>query len=94
MKKGIIIGLVALNLVLLWALAFTDKGTTANGQAMRGNVDYLVSTGKFNKDYDALYVIDLAKRRMCFFLLDPTTRKLSANGARKLRADFPANEPR
>jgi hypothetical protein len=89
MKRAILIGLVVLNLALLAALAFSGDGSKAYGQTIRGGHDYLVSTGRFEKDYDALYVVDLSKRRMCYFLLDRTTKKMTPYGARKFRFDFP-----
>jgi hypothetical protein len=92
MKRAIIVGLVALNLVLLAALATSGDGSKAYGQAVRGATDYLVTTGRYQKDYDALYVIDLGKRRMCFFLLDRTSKKMTPYGARKFKFDFPAEE--
>jgi hypothetical protein len=94
MKRAIIVGLVALNLVLLAALATGGDGSKAYGQAVRGTTDYLVATGHYQKDYDALYVIDLAKRRMCYFLLDKTTKKMTPHGARKFKFDFPTEEPK
>ena len=92
MKRAILIGLVALNLVLLAALAFSGDGSKAYGQTERGGQDYLVTTGKFSKDYDALYVIDLSRRRMCYFLMDQTDKKLVPYGARKFKFDFPSKE--
>jgi uncharacterized membrane protein len=92
MKRAVIVGLVALNVVLLVALAMAPDGSKAYGQTDRGAHDYLVTTGHFDHDYDALYVVDLAKRRMCYFLLDKTTKKMIPYGARKFRFDFPAEE--
>ena len=88
MKRAVIIGLVAVNLVLLTAVVFApDK--PAYGQAYHGATDYLVSTAHFERDYDAIYVVDLAKRKMVYFLFDRTAKKMIPYGLRKLAIDFP-----
>ena len=88
MKRAVIVGLLALNVVLLAGLLFApDK--PAYGQAVHGATDYLTTTAHFGRDYDALFVVDLAKRKMVYFLFDRTTKKMVPYGLRKLYIDFP-----
>jgi len=89
MKRAVIVGLVALNVLLLTALLFAPE-KPAYGQAYHGATDYLVTTAHFGRDYDALYVVDLAQRKMVYFLFDRTTKKMIPYGLRKLYIDFPA----
>jgi hypothetical protein len=95
MKRALILGLVGLNIVLLAALTLAPDPPKAYGQAVRHATDYLVVTGHYENDYDALYIIDLAKRKMCYFLFDRVQKQMIPYGMRKLRIDFPAvEEPR
>ena len=92
MKRAAILGLVGLNLALLTALLLASEEPKAYGQALRGATDYVVVTGHYDTDYDALYVIDQGKRKMCYFLFDRTQKKLISSGMRKLRIDFQHEE--
>jgi hypothetical protein len=92
MKRSLIIGLVVANVVLLAALTLTTDPPKAYGQAVRGSTDYLVTTGHFEHGYDAIYMIDLGKRKMCYFLFDRTNKRMQAYSMRKLRVDFPATD--
>jgi hypothetical protein len=95
MKRFLIIGLVVVNLVLLAALTLASDPPKAYGQSMRGATDYLVVTGRYESGYDALYVIDLAKRKMIYLLFDKTNKRMQAyTPARKLRVDFGSEEER
>lgn len=94
MKKAVILGLICANAVLLVALALQSEPPRAHAQAFRGAADYLAVTGKVARDYDALYVIDLAKRRMLTFTVDKTSKKMIPQGPRRFKADFPAPESR
>ena len=88
MKKAVILGLVGLNVALLTALLLTAEPPKAYGQAIRGATDYLVITGHYDTDYDAMYIIDQGRRKMCYFLFDRTQKRLIPYGMRKLRIDF------
>ena len=92
MKRAMIIGLVALNLFLLAALYYAQDEPKAYGQAVRGATDYLVATNHYERDYDAMYVIDVGRRKMCYFLFDRTNKRMMPYGPRKLRIDFPVVE--
>jgi hypothetical protein len=94
MKRALILGLVGLNIVLLAALTFAPDPPKAYGQAVRHATDYLVVTGHYENDYDALYIIDLAKRKMCYFLFDRVNKRMQPYALRRLRVDFgaPADE--
>jgi hypothetical protein len=88
MKRALIIGLVVVNVVLLAALLLATDPPKAYGQSYRGTHDYLVATGHFQRGFDAMYVIDLARRKMCYFLFDKTTKRMIPYAMRKLRTDF------
>jgi hypothetical protein len=88
MKRAVIIGLVVVNVVLLAALLLATDPPKAYGQAVHGATDYLVVTGHYERDYDAIYMIDLGRRKMCFFLFDRTTKRMTPYAIRKLRTDF------
>lgn len=94
MKRALIIALVVVNVGLLAALMLATDPPKAYGQAVRGATDYLVVTGHYERNYDAIYMIDLAKRKLCFFLVDKTTKKIQPYSLRRLRTDFgfPADE--
>src|ERR1035437_7025693 len=92
MKRSLIIALVVANVVLLAALPLTTDPPKAYGQAVRGATDYLITTGHFERGYDAIYMIDLQKRKMCYFLFDRTNKRMQAYAMRKLRNDFPNPE--
>ena len=86
MKRTIIVGLVALNLVLLGVLLFGVSTPKANAQVFGS--DYLLVTGRISDNYDAVYVIDLSSRRMLAFRMDRTTQKLKAYRGIELLAEF------
>ncbi|HUT57864.1 MAG TPA: hypothetical protein VNA25_08445 [Phycisphaerae bacterium] len=88
MKKAMIVTLVCINVTLLGALVFVSEVPQARAQALRGATDYLMVTARIDSDTDALYVIDLAKRRMAGFLMDKTKKRMVAFGARRLKVDF------
>ena len=87
MKKTIVIALVCVNVALL-AWLVTMAMPTAEAQAYRGGNNYVMVTGQMDANYDAVFVLDLTKRRMAAFRLDQTTKKLVAFGARDLSKDF------
>lgn len=88
MKRALIIGLVVVNVVLLAALLLATDPPKAYGQSVHGATDYMVVTGHYDPEYDAAFVIDLGRRKMCFFLFDKTTKRMIPYAMRKLRTDF------
>jgi hypothetical protein len=97
MKQFIIAALVCLNAALLLALVFGAGTQKAYGQVIGAN--YLLMTGHVNEDNDAVYVLDLASRRLAAWRWDKTAKRLApiaAGGGRELLQDFNrvTNRPR
>ena len=91
MKRILIVSLVCINVVLLGALLFEAAAPRADAQVIGGGTDYIVLTGHVGTDWDAVYVIDLASRRLAAWRLEKSRRpRLVAFGVRELTADFPA----
>ncbi len=89
MKKALIVALVCVNLTLLMALLFGPTTPKAHGQAFRGAADYLMITGKLaTVKSDAVYVVDLAQRRLLAWKFDRTRKRLIPYQGRDLRNDF------
>ena len=88
MKRVLIVTLVCVNLGLLATLMLGTATPKASAQAFRGGTDYLLMTGAIRSDYDAVYVIDLGKRRLLAWKLDRTKKSLVPNRGRDLRNDF------
>jgi hypothetical protein len=86
MKKVAVITLVCAN-VLLLALVLTRTMPRAFGQTMRGGSNYLLLTGQLEADYDAVYVVDMASRRLAAWKLDRGTKKLTPFQGRNLAND-------
>jgi len=87
MKKTIITVMLCVNVALLAALILTASERPAYGQ-VRG-ADYLVVTGEVGTNYDGIYVLDLATRRMAGLVVDKTTRRFGPiGGGRDLTRDF------
>ena len=89
-KRSIITALVGLNLLLLAALVFSTYSPPAAFAQRRGAAaDYVAVTCRADKDYDALYIIDLTERNLHCFVpnRDRSGRTLYA-GRRNLVADF------
>ena len=81
--------LVCLNAALVVALVFGTTSQTAHAQVVGAN--YLVTTGQINADNDAVWVLDLASRRLAALRFDKTKKRLVAigpTGGRDLRRDF------
>ena len=93
MKKTLIAALVCVNVALVVALILGPGTPRAEAQPFRGAVDYLMITGQISDGYDALYVIDLAKRRMLAWKLDRTRKVLVPYRGRELRNDFARRGP-
>ena len=90
MKKMLIIALVCVNIVLLLALVFgTANIPQANAQPRRGGgTDYLMITGDIGSDYEAVYIIDLAQRRLRGVKFDRSRKRLVPMQGRELESDF------
>jgi hypothetical protein len=90
MKRKLIIVLTGINVCLLaWVLY--QAVPQANAQAYRGAADYLSTSAKYGKNTEAIYVLDLANRRMAGWRMDvnrkPAPRMTSLRG-RNLVRDF------
>ncbi len=94
MKKATIVALACVNVVLLAALVLGAMQTPAYGQVVGGGRNYMMITGHISDDYDALYVIDLARRRMIGLKFDRTDKELVGIRGRELREDFNRREQR
>lgn len=88
MKKLAVIMLVCVN-VLLLAMILVAALPQAQAQSIRGANNYLLMTGQIEKDYDVIYVMDLASRRLVAWQFNRTDRKLIRfRGGRNLAKDF------
>jgi hypothetical protein len=93
MKKALIVTLVCVNAGLLAALLL---GTAQPAQAQAyGGADYLVVTAQIAVDWDAVWVLDMAKRRLRAFGFNKQSNRLVPfGGGRDLARDFtPQNRP-
>ena len=88
MKKLLITLLVCLNLGLLAAIV-TTSSPQAGAQGYPPT-DYVVVTGAIDERYDALYIIDAAKRRLVGWRFDWKSKRLLIMDTRNLRTDFPS----
>ena len=91
MKKALIVVMVCVNL-LLAALLLGVTLPRAEAQTVRGASNYLVVTGKYDKDrvqYDAVYVVDLVTRKLLGMRFDKRAKRMVPLGrARELGRDF------
>ena len=88
MKKTLIVILVCVNLALLLGLVFSPTARKAEAQVFRGGTDYLMITGHINRDWDAVYVIDLARRQLLGWRFDKGRKRLLPIRGRRLKDDF------
>jgi hypothetical protein len=91
MKRVLLAALIALNVALLASLLHVNS-PTAHAQVARGATDYLAVTAR-NSDHgsDALYLLNLGKRKIVCWVPDDVTGKLiPQNGGRwaDLKRDF------
>lgn len=88
MKKAILVALVCLNAALAAVLVF-QAAAPAHAQVIGGGSNYVVVTGPIGTNTDALYVLDLASRRLRGFYFDRNAKKLvpTADG-RDMKRDF------
>ncbi len=93
-KAVVIAILLVVNLGLLTAvvLSVLDDGQawagTAQAQALPGSSKYLMVTGRFKQNEQALYVVNLEKRLLAVFTFSQREKRLSYNGRASLTADF------
>jgi len=91
MKKPAIVLMLCVNAVLLVALVAGTGVPKAYGQFVGAN--YLVVTGDVYSDYEAVYVLDLATRRVAAWRYQKRRKPfrlvpVSVGGGRELLADF------
>jgi hypothetical protein len=97
MRKALIVALVGINVVLLLALVLGYAAPPAKAQVIGGGTDYLMVTGKsIGGNVDAVYIIDLGKRRLAAWKFDVTTKRLIeyTKATRDLKRDFKREESR
>lgn len=90
-KRSVIVLLVGLNLLLLATLIlFSYSPPAAMAQAAPLGQNYLMVAGQMQTGLDALYVIDLAHRRIHVFLpnRDQANRRIFYEGYRDLQKEF------
>ena len=88
MRKAIIVTLAAVNVALLLTLLLGGVAPRAEAQVLRGGNDYLMVTGNIGTSWEAVYIADLANRRLLALRYDKTTRRLAPLGNRRLADDF------
>ena len=92
MKQVIIVALVCLNASLLVALVFGTGTQAVDAQVIGGGTNYIMLTGDIREDYDALYIMDLGKRRLAALKFDKkgglARGRLVPLGTRELPRDF------
>ena len=89
-KRSVIAALVGLNLVLLATLVLRVYAPpTAFAQRRGAAYNFVAVTCRADKNYDALYMVDLAQRRLhCFVPNRDQTGRVVYAGVRDLGADF------
>ena len=88
--RNLLIGLlVCVNVGLVLTLLFAPGLSTAEAQVIGGGADYMVVTGKIGKNYDAIFVIDVAQQRLACWKFDRALRRFVTFGrGRELTRDF------
>jgi len=89
MKKTLIVALVCVNVVLLAALLVVNMDK-ASAQTLRGGNLYIMTTGKIEATFDAVFVVDMKSRRIGAWRFDRTAKRLVAYKGRDLETDFKA----
>lgn len=90
-KRAIIVLLVGANLLLLSVLILqTWRLPAAHAQAMPLGHNYVMVAGEVRDSVDALYIVDMARRRLHVFVpnRDQRNRRLFHVAARDLQRDF------
>lgn len=90
LKKVAIVALVCLNIGLCLALVYGAGASEASAQARPGyRNDYMVVTGRYGTNQDAIYVMDLAQRRLAAWRFDARNQRLVPFlPGRELNSDF------
>jgi hypothetical protein len=88
MKRLLLLGLIALNAVLLTVLIERAVVRRADAQVIGGGANYLVLTGEVGGDYDAVYILDLGTRQLAVFRYDKQNNNLVGVTKRDLLRDF------
>jgi len=99
MKQAVIAALVCFNAALLLALMFGPGTPRADAQVYRGGTDYIMVSGRIGTDSEALYIVDLAQRRLVGLRYDRQNKRMQRIRPRDLTNDFrretePAPVPR
>lgn len=91
-KRTVLAALVAVNLVLFTGLLLSVYSLPPAHAQRRGAAgDYVAVTCRADKDYDALYIVDLATRNLhCFVPNRQRTGQVAYGGMRNLERDFKA----
>ncbi|MEE9297150.1 MAG: hypothetical protein V3W34_19595 [Phycisphaerae bacterium] len=89
-KRSIIVALAGVNLLLLTALVLSSYSLpTAYAQRMGASSNFVAVTSQSDKDYDVLFLLDLAERRLhCFTPNRDRSGHVSYAGSRDLQRDF------
>ncbi|HWL94151.1 MAG TPA: hypothetical protein VNT79_11520 [Phycisphaerae bacterium] len=90
-KKALIVALLGLNLAMAATLILSSwDPPAAFAQAAPLGQNYAIVAGEIRDGVDALYVLDLANRRMHVFLpnRDQNNRRMFHAGYRDLQRDF------
>jgi len=90
MKKALIVTLLGLNIALLVALVLGANSPEAKAQVagVRKYTDYIMITGHMSTDVDAVYVVDMATKRLAAWKFDKTRKRLIRYRVRDLGRDF------
>ena len=92
MRKGLIAGLVCLNVALLVALLAGVAVPRADAQVVGAGTDYLLMTGHISSGYDAVWVVELKNGLLLAYKFDKGQKELVPYRGRALRADFRRQE--
>jgi hypothetical protein len=92
MKKMLIGALVAVNIALVLALAL-GEGNSAQAQSQRiSNPEYMAVPSKVAPNVDAIFVVDLSKRKIIAFEYDYASKRMNRYRSRDLKRDFGVNQ--
>ncbi len=91
-KTTLLTLLICLNIMLATALlwcALPPRTAQAQGTGLAGN--YVAVTGQIQREFDALYLLDLQQRALHVFYFLKGSNELQYAGFRDLERDFRAN---
>ncbi len=86
MKKLLIVALACVNIALLSVLLLGTSVPKAKGQVL--GADYMMITGQISSDYDAIYILDMASRRLVAMKMDRTRKEMVPYRGVNLLRDF------